>query len=125
MTMVPRHTHRSPHLTSSSRHSEREPQCRWHGACVTTAVAVRSVWRRVAELSFVSDAMAMKQFNALHLAKLFCSEEFHPPVWQPSLDVYRTRRGWLLKFELAGVSLDDVRLEVQDRTVRLTGSRRD
>lgn len=41
------------------------------------------------------------------------------------MDVYRSQRGWLLKFELAGVRLDDVRLEAQGCTVRLSGTRRD
>ena len=30
------------------------------------------------------------------------------PLWQPSVDVYRCPEGWKIKFDLAGVSLDDV-----------------
>ena len=67
----------------------------------------------------------MKHYNALQLLRMLGPGEFHPPAWKPAMDVYRTETGWLLKFELAGVRLDDVRLEVSDRTVRLTGTRRD
>ena len=48
-----------------------------------------------------------------------------PTPWQPSADVYRTRNGWLLKFDLAGVRLEDVTVTVQDRRVSVSGVRRD
>jgi len=46
-------------------------------------------------------------------------------LWQPAADVYRTRTGWLVKFELAGVTNDDVALKVQGRRLTLAGVRRD
>jgi len=49
-----------------------------------------------------------------------------PPLpWRPAADVYRTHYGWLVKFELAGVRPDDVRIEARDRTLRVHGVRRD
>ncbi|HEV2687453.1 MAG TPA: Hsp20/alpha crystallin family protein [Bryobacteraceae bacterium] len=45
--------------------------------------------------------------------------------WQPSVDVYRTRDGWLLKFDLAGVKLEDVTVTVRGRRVSVSGIRRD
>jgi HSP20 family protein len=45
--------------------------------------------------------------------------------WQPSVDIYRTRRGWLLKFDLAGVRMDDVSVQVQGSRVTVAGVRRD
>lgn len=45
--------------------------------------------------------------------------------WQPPADVYRTREGWLIKFELAGVRPDEVRLSVQGCRLILSGQRRD
>ena len=45
--------------------------------------------------------------------------------WQPPVDVYRTQEGWLLKFDLAGVRLDDVKVQVSRRLVSLAGVRRD
>ena len=30
------------------------------------------------------------------------------PDWRPATDVYRTRDGWMVKFELAGVEPDDI-----------------
>jgi len=48
-----------------------------------------------------------------------------PTPWQPSADVYRTRNGWLLKFDLAGVRLEDVTVTVKGRRVSVSGVRRD
>jgi HSP20 family protein len=45
--------------------------------------------------------------------------------WQPLVDIYRTRRGWLLKFDLAGVRMDDVSVQVQGSRVTVSGVRRD
>lgn len=45
--------------------------------------------------------------------------------WQPSADVYRTRDGWLLKFDLAGVRPEDVSVTVRGRRVSVSGIRRD
>jgi len=49
----------------------------------------------------------------------------HFQLWQPLADVYRTRDGWLLKFDLAGVRPEDVRVIVQGRRVSVSGVRRD
>ncbi len=45
--------------------------------------------------------------------------------WQPPADVYRSRDGWLLKFDLAGVSPEDVRVLISGSRVTVTGVRRD
>jgi HSP20 family protein len=45
--------------------------------------------------------------------------------WRPSADVFRTRDGWLLKFDLAGVSGKDVTISIRDRYVTVAGHRRD
>ena len=47
------------------------------------------------------------------------------PVWRPAADIYRFRSGWLIKLELAGVRLEDVRVQVAGRQVRIWGRRRD
>lgn len=46
-------------------------------------------------------------------------------LWQPAVDVYQTRTGWLLKFELAGIRPEDLNLEVQGQRLTLQGVRRD
>jgi|SRR5947209_1136874 len=48
-----------------------------------------------------------------------------PTVWRPLADVYRTRNGWLLKFDLAGVRLSDVTVSVRGRHISVSGFRRD
>jgi HSP20 family protein len=45
--------------------------------------------------------------------------------WRPAVDVYRTRTGWLAKFDLAGVRLEDIQLQVEGRTLCVEGVRRD
>jgi HSP20 family protein len=46
-------------------------------------------------------------------------------TWQPPVDVYRVAGGWLLKFELAGVSPDDMTVSVQGSRVIVRGVRLD
>jgi HSP20 family protein len=46
-------------------------------------------------------------------------------AWQPAADMYRCASGWLIKFELAGVRLEDVRLEATSRSIVVSGVRRD
>jgi HSP20 family protein len=45
--------------------------------------------------------------------------------WSPPVDVFRTADGWLLRFELAGVRLEDVNLQLGRRDITLSGHRRD
>lgn len=52
-------------------------------------------------------------------------ESFQKPPWRPSADVYRTRNGWVVKYDLAGVRLEDVQLVVDGRLLTLAGVRRD
>lgn len=46
-------------------------------------------------------------------------------LWYPAADVYQTKAGWIVKVELAGVSLDDIELEIQGDTLYIAGTRRD
>jgi len=55
---------------------------------------------------------------------------FTPPrqgqEWQPAVDIYRsTAGGWILKFDLAGVRLNDVHVHASKRSVTVSGVRRD
>ena len=61
-------------------------------------------------------------FALLHRAR---ENELNPPAWHPPADVYSAPWGWLVKFDLAGVRLEDVRLSVQDSRMMLSGTRRD
>lgn len=49
----------------------------------------------------------------------------HPDTWQPFVDIYQTRDGWLLKADLAGVRPSDVSILIDGRCLTLRGSRRD
>jgi HSP20 family protein len=48
-----------------------------------------------------------------------------PTPWQPLADVYRTKDGWVLKFDLAGVRPDEVTVGIRGRRVCVSGVRRD
>jgi len=63
-----------------------------------------------------------RQLFALFVAAPAPREEVH---WRPPVDVYRTPYGWLLKFELAGVRLEDISIHRQGNRVTVSGVRRD
>ncbi len=48
-----------------------------------------------------------------------------PAKWQPLADVCQCRSGWLLKFDLAGVRLDDVSVSVRGQSITVSGFRKD
>ncbi len=62
------------------------------------------------------------QLPALFFAALTPERE---TCWRPPLDIYRLQNGWLLKFDLAGVSMEDVSVQVQGCRITLSGVRRD
>lgn len=45
--------------------------------------------------------------------------------WEPAVDLYHIRDGWLVKFDLAGVRPEEVDLRLEGRQLTLRGSRRD
>ena len=45
--------------------------------------------------------------------------------WSPAADVYRTRDGWLVKVDLAGVSPDELEITVDGPVLSIRGTRRD
>ena len=45
--------------------------------------------------------------------------------WYPAADVYQTPTGWLVKVELAGVSSEDVEIEIDGNVLAIVGTRRD
>jgi HSP20 family protein len=46
-------------------------------------------------------------------------------LWCPAADVYRTRDGWIVKVDLAGVRPDDLEILVEGTTLHIAGCRRD
>jgi HSP20 family protein len=46
-------------------------------------------------------------------------------MWCPAADVYRTREGWIVKVDLAGVSPDDLKITVESATLSISGCRKD
>ena len=46
-------------------------------------------------------------------------------LWNPAADVYRTREGWVVKLDLAGVKADDIEITLDGALLRVSGLRRD
>ena len=69
--------------------------------------------------------MNFEYFRLTHSAAVAPDEPPAQSGWQPSADVYENRRGWLVKFDLAGVRLADVELSVRGRRLTIRGIRRD
>jgi HSP20 family protein len=46
-------------------------------------------------------------------------------LWDPAADIYTAPDGWLVKVELAGVSAEDIEIEIADSCLTLSGTRRD
>ena len=46
-------------------------------------------------------------------------------LWYPAADVYQTEDGWIVKVELAGVSAEDIEIDIQGNTLYIAGCRKD
>lgn len=46
-------------------------------------------------------------------------------LWYPAADVYQTEDGWIVKVELAGVSVEDVEIDIQGNVLYIAGCRKD
>ena len=46
-------------------------------------------------------------------------------LWRPAADVYRTDDGWIVKLDLAGISAEDLLVEIRGASMRISGCRRD
>ena len=45
--------------------------------------------------------------------------------WYPAADVYQTPDGWVVKVELAGVSAEDIEIDIQGNVLYIAGARKD
>ncbi|WP_028989175.1 Hsp20/alpha crystallin family protein [Thermithiobacillus tepidarius DSM 3134] len=57
--------------------------------------------------------------------QLATRERVQPLRWRPAADIYRTREGWLVKIELAGVRSEEIELKVSGRWLTVRGRRYD
>ena len=46
-------------------------------------------------------------------------------LWYPAADVYQTPDGWVVKVELAGVSAEDIVIDIQGNVLYVAGCRKD
>ncbi len=64
-------------------------------------------------------------FNSFPRLVERCISQTCEAQWRPPADVYRTRSGWAIKFDLAGVRPEDVSIQLHDCSVTVKGFRRD
>ncbi len=69
--------------------------------------------------------MATDLIRLMHSLFLPAADMVQTAGWQPPTDVYRTGRGWLIKFDLAGVRPEDIELSVAGHRLIVRGARRD
>jgi HSP20 family protein len=69
--------------------------------------------------------MSRELRRLMHSLFLPAAERFREACWQPSVDVYRTRAGWLVKCELAGVRPEDITVAIDGPRLTVQGTRRD
>lgn len=66
-----------------------------------------------------------KSFNR-HFSFLGSSKKAQSgQLWLPAADVYQTPEGWLVKVELAGVSVEDLEIDIQANILYIAGARKD
>ena len=46
-------------------------------------------------------------------------------LWNPAADVYRTADGWMVKLDVAGISADELEIDLAQTHLRVRGCRRD
>jgi HSP20 family protein len=61
----------------------------------------------------------------MHALFLPAAEAVREALWHPAVDVYRTRDGFLVKFDLAGVRPEDMQITLSKSSLTVHGSRRD
>ena len=52
---------------------------------------------------------------------MFC---FSKQVWKPQMDIFETQTEIVIQAEIAGVSKEDILIEVNDKAVKISGSRK-
>lgn len=53
------------------------------------------------------------------------AHDFGQTLWAPHADAYRRSGNWLIKFDLAGVRVEDIVISARNSTLLITGTRRD
>jgi HSP20 family protein len=46
-------------------------------------------------------------------------------AWNPRADIYSCEEGWLVKIELAGIRMEDIKLTIEQNRLVVEGTRRD
>jgi HSP20 family protein len=69
--------------------------------------------------------MKHDSIRVMHSLFLPAAEAVRETLWRPAVDVYKTRDGYLVKFDLAGVPPEEVHLTLHGSSLTVHGIRRD
>lgn len=69
--------------------------------------------------------MAKDLIRLMQTLFLPAAEQAQQAYWRPAADVHRTRDGWLVKLDVAGIHPDDVSVTVQGQQLTVRGVRKD
>lgn len=69
--------------------------------------------------------MAKDLIRLMHSLFLPAAGQLKHSCWRPAADVYRTRDGWLVKLDLAGVQPEDVSVTARGQQLTVRGVRKD
>ena len=77
--------------------------------------------KRINRLSNIMAKSTNRYFQFLGSSKNAQSGQ----LWYPAADVYQTSDGWVVKVELAGVSPEDIGIDIQGNVLSIAGCRKD
>jgi HSP20 family protein len=69
--------------------------------------------------------MSKDLIRIMHSLFLPAAGSCREALWHPAADIYRTRSGWLIKFDLAGVQPDALSVNLAGSRLTVRGTRRD
>ena len=69
--------------------------------------------------------MSTKRSHLFESWLTLSSAEWQQKHWTPAVDIYRVAKGWLVKFDLAGVRANDIQLKLSGRHLTVSGRRGD
>lgn len=85
--------------------------------------------RKAASQNFQNETNKMDKEIERLLKDFFVSKNpllmFSESGWRPHIDVYETKNAYIIKVEIAGVSPENVRLQLENRTITIRGYRVD
>lgn len=92
---------------------------------MSDALCVRKFLLITHNASLITKKMAESINRYFHFLSSTNGSRPSGKLWYPAADVYQSPEGWVVKIELAGVSPEDIEIDIQGNTLYIAGCRRD